>query len=159
MDNNEKNVAAVPEQSPQLKRKLFLRNFLITLGIGALLSLGFLFLLGAFSQAETYQTYRAFHNSFFVSGVLLIGIGLLIVSANAGTFTMLGYSVSLWGKLLRKDLSAESRSYYDYRERRLANKKPFVHFLAAGGLFILVAIVFLILCKANEPLVTDVPEL
>ena len=159
MDNNEKNVSSVTEPSASVKRKIFLRNFFITLGIGAAVSVGFMFILGAFSQTETYQTYRAFHNSFFVSGVILICMGLLVISANAGTFTILGYGVSLWGKLLHKEISAESRSYYNYRERRLANKKPFVHFLAAGGVLVLIAIVFLILCKTNEPSVTDVPEL
>jgi len=145
MDNNELPSSAAETRTPEEKRRDFVKRFLITLGVGLVCSVLLMLLLGAFSKETRYETYSALCDSFFVAGILTVGVGLLTLSANSGTFTLLGYSVSLWGKLLRKDLSAESRSYYDYRKRKLAIKRPYLHYVLSGCVLILIAAVFYVL--------------
>ncbi len=145
MEENENNVVPTEEASTGEKKKAFLKRFLITLAVGIVLAIGFMFMLGAFSKETSKETFKALSDSCFVSGILIVGVGLLAVAANAGTFTMLGYSVSLWFKLLRKDLSSESRSYYEYRKRRLEKKSPVLHYICAGAILLLAALTFLVL--------------
>ena len=148
MESNELRPAA-QEIPAEEKRRLFIKRFLITFGVGLAFSLILMLLLGAFSKETSLETYSALCDSFFVSGIITVGVGLLTLSANSGTFTLLGYSVSLWGKLLRKDLSAESRSYYEYRKRKLADKRPYLHYVASGCVLMLIAAVFYILYSAS----------
>ncbi|MBQ6183812.1 MAG: DUF3899 domain-containing protein [Clostridia bacterium] len=150
MEENELNVVSTGNApSAAEKRKAFLKRFLITLAAGVALAAGFMFLLGAFSKETPKDTFHALCDACFVSGVLIAGVGLLVISANAGTFTMLGYSVSLWFKLLRKDLSSESRSYYEYRKRRLEKKSPYLHYLCAGAVLMLAALVLFIIYSSK----------
>ena len=150
MAENELNAAVTEDTSSAAeKRKAFLKRFLITLAVGIAMAVGFMFLLGAFSKETSKDTFHALCDACFVSGVLITGAGLLVISANAGTFTMLGYSVSLWFKLLRKDIPNESRSYYEYRKRRLEKKSPYLHYLCAGAVLLLAALVLYLIYRSK----------
>lgn len=145
MDNNELSNPAISEPAPAQKRKAFFIRFVITFGAGLVAAFLLMLLRGAFSAETKSDAFRLVSDGFSVAGVILLCVGALIFTSNMGTFTMLSYSVSLWGKLFRKDLSAENRSYYEYRKRKLAKKSPVMHFIISGAVLILIGIVFIIL--------------
>ena len=88
-------------------------------------------------------------DGFFVAGVMLVGLGVLVWVANFGGFTALGDG---WYLLVRK-LSAsrakfeERLSYLEYVQQRREKSKNPACILGTGLICIAVAGVFLYLCR------------
>lgn len=86
-------------------------------------------------------------DGFFVAGVVLAGIGLIVVFSHGGVFDMLGYAVLLLFSLFQRDVSKRKyRDYKEYREVKAAKEHRSVAFmLIVGIVYIAIAAVFLIL--------------
>lgn len=126
----------------------FLKNSLITLLVG----LGIAFLIAGskdvFSQTALINVYHILSDSFFVSGVVITGIGLLVFSSNEGTFDMLVYGLRSFFDLFRRNSIKRYESFYDYRTSRQANKFSFGFMLASGLVLLAVAVVMYLLYRS-----------
>ncbi len=85
-------------------------------------------------------------NAFFVPGVLVLGLGLLVWSTNGGTFDMLAFGVIKLFDLFKKDLTkVKYRTFYDYRKAQQEKERSFSAYVVVGVVLIVISIVFLIL--------------
>ncbi len=126
-----------------MKKKL---SYLITTVICAVITLAVLLSRGTFSQTDTLSVYKDLCDAFFVPGVIVLGLGLLVFASNGGAFRMLTYSMMKLVDLFRRDLTkVKYRTFYDYKEAMKDNKNDFWFMIIVGAAFIAVAIVFLVL--------------
>ena len=127
--------------------------WLVTLGIGLMMAAGVLAIRGGFDQPDGVAMMYALCDACFVPGILLTSIGVLVVVAHEGLFDMLSYgahSLLMLFSALRKPENHES--YYDYKMRRIENRKnPSRIILWVGLIFMGAAVVFLIVYYSMLP--------
>ena len=121
------------------------KRYLITLLIGAVVSVLILLLRGSFAQTESPELYKDLSDAFFVSGVLLAGIGGLVFVAENGVFDMIRFGVIKVISLIRSEKHrAESpRTYYDYKEEKSGKPSAKYGFLLiTGAVFVTLSVFF-----------------
>ncbi len=123
------------------------KKYLITFAAGLVGVLYILWLRGFFDQTEAAAIFHILCDAFFVVGVVITGIGLLIFTSNEGTFDGLTYSVKSFLNLFRKSSVKKYDTYYDYKAARAGQKVNFVFLLICGAFFIAVSLVMLYLNK------------
>ena len=89
------------------------KKYLITMAVGIAGVLYILWLRDFFNQTETAAIFHILCDAFFVVGVVMACIGLLIFSSNEGTFDGLVYSVKSFFNLFRKTGVKKYDTYYD----------------------------------------------
>lgn len=99
-------------------------------------------------------------DAFFVSGVLGLGFGLLVLASNGGAFDMFAYGARKFFRLFRKDpIDRKYRTFYDYRQARKEKKRSFWYMVIVGGAFLAVAIVLFLIryykFPATDALITE----
>ena len=94
-----------------------------------------------FAQTEAVKIFHILCDAFFVIGVVMTGVGLLIFSTNEGTFDMIVYGVSSFFDLFRKVSTKKYPTFYDYRASREDKKIKFGFMLICGSFFLAVAFV------------------
>ena len=121
-------------------------NYIITFGIGLMVSLTIMLSKNVFKQASTSEVMHILCDSFFVPGVVLLGFGLLVVASNGGTFDMLIYGTKKFFNMFRKNPTKRlQETFYDYRTAKSENKMSFLHLIVVGLVFIAISIIFLLL--------------
>ena len=104
------------------------------------------------AEAEQWDIFHMLCNGCFSAGMLLLGAGTILFCANKGAFTLFGYSFKFGINLIlpmgnnpwRGDRDRET--YYDYCQRQAEKpKKPVAPILIAGGTYMLLCVVFLLL--------------
>lgn len=126
----------------------FLKNSLITLLVGLVIAGLIAWSKDVFSQPAIINVYHILSDSFFVSGVVITGVGLLVFSSNEGTFDMLVYGMRSFFDLFRRNSVKRYASFYDYRTSRQANKFSFAFMLFSGLILLAVAIVMYLLYRS-----------
>ena len=120
-----------------------LKKYLITLlagfGVAALVMVS----KDIFSQTEAVAVFHILTDAFFTVGVLMTGTGLLVFSANEGSFDMLAYGISSFLDLFRKTSQKKYDTFFDYRESRVDKKIRFGFLLICGLFFLAVSLVLL----------------
>lgn len=97
-----------------------------------------------FHQTEAKTVYHILTDSFFVSGVIMTGYGLLVFASNEGTFDMLKYALRrmfFWFK--RNPIDEKYRTFYDYRMAQREKTSSFGYLIIVGIVFILIGLSFL----------------
>lgn len=112
------------------------KKYLITLLTGFALVALILWSKDIFSQTEPKAIFHILTDGFFVVGVLMTCVALLIFSSNEGSFDILVYGVSSFLDMFRKTSLKKYETFFDYRESR-ADKKLKFGFLLICGLFFL----------------------
>ncbi len=121
-------------------------KYLITFVLGSLVVLVVLFSKDTFYQTQTSTVFRDLSDAFFVSGVIMAGLGLLVFASNGGAFDMLSFGVMRFFSLFKRDLTkVKYRTFYDYRKAQQEKKRGFAFILIEGCVFLAVAALFLIL--------------
>ena len=118
-----------------------IRKYLITLLVGFIGVFFIAYAKDVFVQTETVKVFHILCDAFFVVGVVITSVGLLIFSSNEGTFDMLVYGVSSFFDLFRKVSAKKYATFYDYRESRADNKIRFGFMLVCGLVFLAVAFI------------------
>ncbi len=96
---------------------------------------------GVFSgELVKVEIMKFISDGFFVSGVLLLGVGLLIFCSRNGTFDMLSYAVKV---AIRTIFTTENReSFYDYKQRMGEKVTPCAFLIVPGAVFLLLSVCF-----------------
>ena len=126
-------------------KKNTLIKYIVSFVIGALLAFIIMWTRGIFSEHRTVQIMAILSDGFFVSGVVLASIGLIIFAGNGGVFDMLSFSMILFVSLFRKNLQRKYKDFYEYREAKKGKKRSLAFLLISGLFYILVAGIFLII--------------
>lgn len=119
------------------------KKYLITISVGIALTFGIALLRKLSSATELVEIMLILCDSFFVTGILLTCLGLLVVSSNLGAFDMLVYGMTSFIDYFRKKSERKYETFYDYRVSREKNKGSFAYLLIIGVCFIIVSLIFL----------------
>lgn len=117
------------------------RKYLITLLVGFLGVACILVSKDFFAQTELSKIFHILCDSFFVVGIVMTGMGLLVFTSNEGTFDMMVYGVRSFFDMFRKNPSKKYPTFYDYRTSREEKKLKFGFLLICGICFIAVSLV------------------
>jgi hypothetical protein len=120
-----------------------IKKYLITLGVGLIMSFAFALIKGLQNQTEIVKVMHILCDSFFITGVLLTGSGLLVVLSNLGAFEMLVYGMTSFIDYFRKKPERKYETFYDYHVSREKNKASFAFLLNIGIVFIGISLIFL----------------
>lgn len=105
------------------------------------------------TQWSWYPEISIFHklcDGFFVAGVLIFGVGALKFFRNKGTFDVLSYGVSSLvytaiPMLDKREPEQRNEDFYGYTQRKREERKPASELLIAGGVYLALALVMLVL--------------
>ena len=119
-------------------------KYVITLGAGAVISVGLLALFGAFSQpfSSLSERYTWLSNAFFVTGTMILSIGLLIWVGSQGTFDIFAYAFKMLFTVFKRKYE-RPEGFYEYKQRRAAGQKSeCLYLILVGAFYILLAGLF-----------------
>ena len=94
-----------------------------------------------FSQVEAVKVFHILCDGFFVVGVVMTAMGLLIFTSNEGTFDAIVYGVGSFIDMFRRTSKKKYDTLYDYRTARTDKKMKFGFLLICGLFFILLAMI------------------
>lgn len=119
------------------------KSFLADLILGILVAL-LVFLL---NREQEYSLTHQLCDCCFVAAVVLLGSGGIRFCASRGAMDMLGYGFKTVGEMFTKAgrLDGPDEDYFDYVQRKSKERKPFGHYLAAGAVYLVLAVLFLVL--------------
>ncbi len=100
----------------------------------------FLFHQDILQKSVLKATYQDLCDAFFVIGVVMSGMGLLIFTSNEGAFDMMVYGVRSFFDLFRKNPSKKYPTFYDYQTSRATKKLKFGFMLTCGIFFTAVSL-------------------
>ena len=122
------------------------KSFFIALGAGAVIALAVVLL----NRASDSSPVRLACDGCFVAGILVGGAGCLMLASGEGVFDIFGYGVSFvlnlhWSGIFHMSEERRRESYADYKARRHASPAKPGGVLLAGGIYLLLAAVLLVI--------------
>lgn len=98
------------------------------------------------NQDRGHSLPHTLSDCFFVAAVVLLGSGGLRFCTSRGALDMLGYGFKTIGDFFTKAgrLDGPDEDYFAYCQRKAEERKPFAHFLIAGAVYLVLAVIFLI---------------
>lgn len=119
--------------------------YIISAVIGIIIFVIIICTKGIWKYDEPKVVVQILCDAFFVPGVCLAGVGLLIFASNGGAFDMLAYAVIRFFDLFRKDVrNKKYKDFYEYREAKKDRKRGMAFMLIVGAAFIALAVIMLI---------------
>ena len=116
--------------------------------VGLVISVLVAWLKGVFEAGTRAESFSALCDGFFVSAVLLGGIGVLTWVRNSGSFDAMFFGVSKVFKLKWSALGDWREEYGDYQKKKKANRSSPKPLLICGGVYLVLAVAMLI-CYLN----------
>lgn len=120
-------------------------KYIITIGIGLVIALIIANSKNIFSETNNKNIYHILSDSFFVPAIIITGFGLLIYVSNEGIFDGLTFAIMSFIQMFKKKLEKKYDSFYEYKERKKANKMPVKFVLISGLILMAIAIIMYIL--------------
>lgn len=118
------------------------KAYLISTAVGLLIALGVFLVKGLFTQTDALIRLKILCDGFFVSAVMLLGVGLLVMVSNEGIFSTLAFGVKRFGLFFfNRKIEKDRESYADYYQRKREKQAPYKFLLVVGGAFMLVAVI------------------
>ena len=112
----------------------------IALAVGVLIALS----RGIFQEDELDMIITIVSDAFFIPGVLLICVGLIVYASNEGLFLSISYGFKAIGRTItaKKDEKLMEEKYHEYYARQMEKKTKCKHFIIVGLAFVVVSLVF-----------------
>lgn len=126
------------------------KKYLITLLVEALAVVLILWSKDIFAQTALKSIFHILSDAFFAIGTVTVCAGLLVFSANGGTFDILTYGMSSFVDLFRTQSKKKYATFYDYRVSREEKKLPFGFLLICGLIFLVIAFVMYFLYRQHS---------
>lgn len=123
-------------------------KYIITTVIGLLIAVAVCNQQNLFYSLQPLRVSRILCNAFFISGILITGIGLLVVVSKEGMFDGMTYYAGRFKMLLSKDYEKKRKnalSYYEYKQTKNREPGQASFILITGVGFLAVAVVFLVI--------------
>ena len=118
------------------------KAFLVNLSSGAVVAA----LVYWLNTGRGYPLFHSLCNGFFVSAVMLLGVGGLKAVRNKGTFDVAGFGFSSAVKLAFPFLGDnKEEDIHEYRERKAQERKGAGGLLAAGTVYMVLSVLTLCL--------------
>ena len=117
------------------------RDFLVHLAVGAAVAAA----VFALNRSREFGVLRCVCDGFFVAAVFLLGVGGIKAVRNKGTFDVAGFGlrhvVNITVPALRR---GEPEDLQQYRERKALERKSSVGLLLAGGVYLVLSVIALV---------------
>ena len=112
----------------------------IALAVGVLIALS----RGIFQEDELDMIITIVSDAFFIPGVLLICVGLIVYASNEGLFLSISYGFKAIGRTItaKKDEKLMEEKYHEYYARQMEKKTKCKHFIIVGLAFVVVSLMF-----------------
>ena len=125
------------EEQP-IEKKSKLRRNLIALGVALALTAVFAYVRGFGFDRPAKTNLSALCDGFFVSGVLVGGVGAMLWVSTTGFFDILAYGVKNLAALVPFHHRRKYQHYYDYKAEQDAKRQKPQYFLLVIGLLMIV---------------------
>ena len=125
-------------------------KYIITVAIGLGIGLWVLISQDFFALTNPLLIYGLLADAFYVPGIILTGVGLLVFATNEGVMDGLNYAVRSFIGMFRKNMT-KYNSLYDYRESKGREKYSFSYIVFSGLFFLTVSFVFFMIWKSYCP--------
>ena len=112
-----------------------LKKYLITFGAGLAVAFAIAYGNDIFNQTKLYNVFGILTDSFFVPGIMLVGIGGLLFVSNEGMFDSFVYGITSFADLFRQEKKNKHRTFYDYKESKKDRNISFNFLLISGLVF------------------------
>ena len=116
-------------------------KFVITLFIGFAIAILIALSKDLFIQTSMEKIFHILTDSFFVPGVVITAMGLLVFARNEGSFDMMVYGVQRFIGLFKKNYQHKYDTFYDYRVAHSENKIQFSFLIICGIFFLAVSMI------------------
>ena len=102
---------------------------------------------GIFREEELDMIITIISDAFFIPGVLLICVGLIVYASNEGLFLSISYGFKAIGRTItaKKDEKLMDEKYHEYYARQIQKKVKCKHLLIVGVVFVIISLVFVAL--------------
>ena len=124
-------------------------KYLITFGIGSVISVLLMWYFGLFAAQNATKVDIAFTlcDAFFIPGILILALGALVFASRNGAFDMLVYAVKYVFTLhFRRKDEASKGTFYDYKTEKAGKEKtPCLYLVIVGLVFLAAAGICLLL--------------
>ena len=102
---------------------------------------------GIFQEDELDMIITIISDAFFIPGVLLICVGLIVYASNEGLFLSISYGFKTIGRTItaKKDEKLMEEKYHEYYARQIEKKTKCKHFLIVGLAFVVISLLFVVI--------------
>ncbi len=122
----------------KLDRKAFLKDLLIGAVVATLV-----FGLGLYRE---YGLMRCLCDGFFVPAVLELGVGIIVLARNKGSFDAAGFGLRSFIQTHFPSFgNGEKEDIMAYRERKSQSRKPSTALILSGSVYLALSLIFLAL--------------
>ena len=130
-----------------MNEKSKLWSYGIHAAVAMAISIAAAFVWKLFSQTEALQIIRILSDVFFLPGALFLGVTLIGWIGSKGTFDIFGYSMKgLFNLFKRESYYKRQETFFDYRQAKDENRKPFnLPMLVVGLVFIALGVIFTVI--------------
>ncbi|WIV11697.1 DUF3899 domain-containing protein [Proteiniborus sp. MB09-C3] len=122
-------------------------KYIITFTVGIIMAYAVFSYKNIFGASDTSYIVRILSDGFLVPAVIIGGIGILLLVSNGGMFDIFIYSSRLIRETFKRKENRDTnfpKTYFDFKQQR-DKEYSIAHFLVAGGVFLLLSIVFNVL--------------
>ncbi|MBR2045079.1 MAG: DUF3899 domain-containing protein [Agathobacter sp.] len=122
------------------------KTYVITALVGLAVSVYICFSRDIFGAETVADAITILSDAFFVPGILLLCVGLILYAANEGIFNAISYGMKILGRSFRgkKDEKIIDEEFHEYHARVSQKKSKIKHFLVVGGVYVVISIVFVV---------------
>ena len=118
--------------------------YLITTLVGAAIVVTIILAQRIWTAEDMTEIMRRLSDAFFVAGVCIGGVGLLVFASTGGVFYMLTFGIIRLFDLFRRNINERKyKDFYEYKESKKDKKHGFGFMLVVGLVFIAIAGAFL----------------
>ncbi|MCM1042760.1 MAG: DUF3899 domain-containing protein [Corallococcus sp.] len=121
-------------------------KYVIAFVVCAVVTVCLLWAFGTFTQTDGGEIMKNLCDAFFVPGIIMLCIGLLVFATKGGAFDMLAYGVRKLFDLFKRDLTkVKYKTFYDYRKAQQEKTRDFLYMLIVGAVWVVISALFLVL--------------
>lgn len=120
------------------------KEYVVTTAIALAFAVVLIMSRGIFQEESIDMVITIISDAFFIPGVLLICVGLIVYASNEGLFLSISYGFKVIGRTItaKKEEKLMDEAYHEYYARQIQKKAKCKHFLIIGLVFVVLSFVF-----------------
>ena len=122
------------------------KEYVITTAIAFVIGILITLSRGIFQEKEMDMIITIISDAFFIPGILLICVGLIVLASNEGLFLAISYGFKVIGRTIsaKKDETLMNEKYHEYYARQIQKKTKCKHLLIVGIGFVVISLLFVV---------------
>ena len=122
------------------------KEYVITTAVAFVVGVLIALSRGIFQEDEIDMVITIISDAFFIPGVLLICVGLIVYASNEGLFLSISYGFKAIGRTItaKKEEKLMDEKYHEYYARQIQKKSKCKHFLIVGLAYVIISLLFVV---------------